>query len=222
MAYSALPSKSASDTLTLGNYNAIKGNFEAGCPDLVAAKGDLCVGTAVDAAARLAAGPNDATLVSDSTAATGLEWQIQPIVKVRNSGNIDPATSTWVALTFDTEDKDTDAMHSTSSNTERLTVPTDGDGVYLIGGCARFDTSGTATGSSIKGVRIIANGTTVIASTLIDVIHASYDIEIHVSGIHHNMTAGDYVELEVYTNQDHDVQGGGAFPQFWAIWQRRP
>lgn len=40
-------------------------------------------------------------------------------------------TLTTVTLP-DTEDFDVGDMHSVSSNTDRLTVPTDGDGVYLV------------------------------------------------------------------------------------------
>jgi hypothetical protein len=220
MAYSALPAKSSSDTLTLGNYNAIKGNFEAGVPDIFTAKGDLAAGTAADTAAPLAVGNDDDILVPDSSESTGLAWQIQPAARVRNSGAIDPATSSWVTLTFDTEVFDVNGMHSTVSNTSRLTVPTDGDGLYLIGGNVKFDTSGTATGSSLKGVQILLNGATTIAQNLIGVVHSSYDITIQVQTLY-SLSAADYVELRVYTNSDVNVLTGATSPVFWATWQRR-
>ena len=41
MAYAALPAKIATDTLDLADYNKIKGNFEAGVPDIMTTKGDI-------------------------------------------------------------------------------------------------------------------------------------------------------------------------------------
>lgn len=41
---------------------------------------------------------------------------------------------TETAITLPTETVDSDAFHSTSSNTSRLTIPTGGGGVYIVGG----------------------------------------------------------------------------------------
>ena len=67
-----------------------------------------------------------------------------PYALVYNSANISIATSgTAQAMTFDTEVTDNLSMHSVVSNTSRLNVPSDGAGIYLIGGGVRFATNAT-------------------------------------------------------------------------------
>jgi hypothetical protein len=220
MAYSALPAKVAGDTFDLADYNKIKGNFEAGVPDILTTKGDLAVATGVDAAARLAIGDDDSILVPDSGETTGLAWQIQPACRVYNSGNIDPTTSTWEPLTFDSERFDTDAMHSTSSNTGRITIPTGGDGLYLIGVNATLDLASLGDPRCTPGLRLLLNGATVIAQTRF-VTHADIDADLSLSTLY-SLSAGDYVVAQIYTDEDVDVVANGNYsPEFWAIWQRR-
>jgi len=71
------------------------------------------------------------------------------------------ANNTWTAVTFPSEYLDTDTMHDTSTNTDRVTVPV--AGIYMISSACTFDTSatgvrqityslnGTATGDFIDG-----------------------------------------------------------------------
>lgn len=215
MAYSPLPAKVATDTITLANYNTIKDNFAAGVPDIFTAKGDLPVGTAADAADRLGVGNDDDTLVCDSTQTTGLAWQIQPAARVYNSAAITPTISTWTTLTFDSERFDTNGMHSTVMNTSRLTVPSGGAGLYLIGGNALF--SGGTT--PLLGLRILLNGATVISD--IENLYVAGDTALAVATFY-SLAVGDYVELQVYTNTALSIAASGNYsPEFWAIWQRR-
>ena len=51
-----------------------------------------------------------------------------PSCNVYNNANISIATGTNTALTFNSERYDNAAMHSTSSNTQRITAPTGGGG----------------------------------------------------------------------------------------------
>lgn len=64
-----------------------------------------------------------------------------------NSGSQSITTATNTAVTWDTEQFDTDSYHSTSSNTERLIAP--GNGIYEVGSCVIFDSNST-------GVRQVA------------------------------------------------------------------
>lgn len=81
MSYSPLPSKTSTSTLTITDYDAIKGNFEAGAPDVFTAKGDLIAATGADAAARVAITTGPALLVPDTSQSAGLAWrQIQRAV----------------------------------------------------------------------------------------------------------------------------------------------
>lgn len=216
MAYSALPAKNATDTLTLGNYNAIKGNFEAGVPDIFTTKGDMAAATAADTAARVAVGADGARLTADSTQTAGVVWKITPACRVYNDADIDPATGAWVALTFNTEWFDHGGMHSTVTNPSRLTVPAGGAGVYHVGGAAIFDCSATAAGEPHFGLQIKVNG--------VDV-YAEHRFSLPVRGFDHGLTiacdvllaATDYIELLVYTSSDYNVLASGAYsPAFWA------
>lgn len=229
MPYTHLPSKVAGDVVTLSNYNTIKNNFAVGVPDVVIAKGDLVVGTAADAATRLAVGSDDATLVVDSLQIPGLAWQTQPAARVYNSANLLTGVTSWQALTFNSERFDTDGMHSTAINTSRLTVPVGGDGLYLIGGTAKFQITfpGPMGGySALLGLRVLLNGTTVIvcagdgyAAYPAASISGTFDITTLYA-----LAAGDYVELQryAYTNSPAGVLVAANFsPEFWAMWQRR-
>src|SRR5690554_2082775 len=125
MAYSPLPAKSDGDVIDLTTYNQMRDNFAAGFPDIIAAKGDLPVGTAANAGARLAAGSWGHTLIPDSSTATGLAWHPQPICVVTHDAEQDPAVDDWSVLNFNTENADSGAMHSTTTNNSRITAPVD-------------------------------------------------------------------------------------------------
>lgn len=218
MAYTPLPAKSATDTFDLANYNAIKANFEASGIDIVTAKGDLLVATGANALTPLTVGANKTTLIPDSGQASGLAWQIQPAARVHNSALINPATSSWVTLTFDSERFDSHAAHSTVSNTGRLTVPTDGDGLYLIGGTVQLGAFSDTGG--MLGIRIFLDGATVIASQTV-VRGANQVYSFSVSTLY-ELTAAQYVELQVYTVDDVNVELQGNYsPEFWFQWMRR-
>lgn len=221
MAYSPLPTKASQDYFTLGNYNAVKHNFEAGVPDVFTAKGDLAVGVGPNAAAPLAVGSNNSVIISDEFETTGMAWQIIPGARVYNSANIDPNPSSWTPLSLDSERTDAEAMHSATAAYRRLVVPSGGDGLYLIGGSVTFDTSGASSGGSIKGLRIVLNSTIIIAERLIGVVHGSLDYALSLCTLY-ELAAADYVELVAYTSTDVDiVASGNSSPEFWAVWQRR-
>lgn len=214
MAYAALPAKTAADTITLANYNTIKDDFAAGVPDLFTAKGDLAVGTGADAAARLGVGNDDDTLVADSSQATGLAWQIQPAVRVYHNATQTPTLATWTTLAFNTERFDTNGMHDTVTNNSRLTVPSGGAGLYMVGACVQF-AAGTA---GALGLRLLLNGTTVI--TEFENINAG--AAAIAACTLYSLAVGDYIEVQVYDSVAATIPVGANFsPEFWAIWQRR-
>lgn len=219
MAYSPPPSKTAGSTFDLTAYDAVRDSILASAVASFSAKGDIFGGTGSTAGTRLAVGANDSILVADSSQTTGLAWQICPAVAVKNSGTFDPSTSTWVSVTWDSEDNDTDGMHSTSSNTSRLTVPSGGAGYYLVIATIEFDTTTLAAGQAGQyGVRIRYNGSTVFRTVFDDAeAPADADLVMQVAGIP-GMNVGDYVECQVYTTRDINVTANSRFE---AIWQRR-
>lgn len=127
---------------------------------IVDAKGDLISATAADTPARLAVGTNGQVLIADSTTATGLKWGSVSSAFVGcsllNSGSYTISNATNTNLTFDTELYDTDGFHSTSANTDRITIPSGKDGKYLITAAVAFDSN--ATGE--RSMRLMKNGST--------------------------------------------------------------
>lgn len=218
MSYSTLPSKADGDYFTLGMYNQVKDNFDASAPAVYLAKGDLYGGSGAAAGARLAVGANDATLVADSSQATGLAWQIQPGARLSNSVDLDPTPSSWVALTFDTEAYDTDGMHSTVTNTNRLTVPSGGAGVYLLGAAALIAAGGG--GAYAHELRLQVDGSTVIAQA------RGYDAGSNTTLLAvqtlYSLAVGQYVEVQVNVGADVNVAAADYSPLFFAQWLRRP
>jgi len=109
--------------------------------------------------------------------------------RVYNSSAISVANNTWVTLTFNAERYDTADLHSTSSNTDRLTAPA--PGIYLITAHLRFQAN--ANGDRI--VSIVANGTTTIAmETQRATAAVVHDLSIATM---YYLAAGHYVTVSV-------------------------
>ncbi len=121
------------------------------------------------------------------TAGTGVPANIGAMVT--NSIDETISNSTDTALTFDTETWDTDTMHSTVSNTSRLTFTT--GGMYIL--TCGVQWAANATGSRIVWVRV--NGTTVYGyNQRINLSAVPFTME--VTGIY-KATANDYAECLV-------------------------
>lgn len=113
--------------------------------------------------------------------------------RVYNDANINVSGSSDTYLTFNQERYDTDAIHSTLTNTGRLTCNTAGK--YLIIGLVQWIDN--ATGQRQVWVRL--NGTTDIGRNLIPAVAVPNLIRQQVSTIY-ELNVGDYVELGVYQN----------------------
>lgn len=115
-----------------------------------------------------------------------------PSARVYNSANISIPNNAATALTFNSERWDTDGIHSTTTNTGRLTCVT--AGIYSIFGHIRF----AANATGIRSVFIRLNGTTIIGSQL---NHQSSAAIAELSIVtHYVLAVGNYVELMVYQN----------------------
>lgn len=140
----------------------------------------------------------------------------KPSCAVYNSANLTITNNTNTACTFNSERWDNGGCHSTASNTSRITVPSGGDGIWLVGGAVRWsntDTDGT------RQVQLRVNGTLYIA--IQECIGTAGDTHMTVSKLV-PLAAADYVELVVYQNSGSsiDVVSTSAYsPEFWAIWQ---
>lgn len=120
------------------------------------------------------------------------------------------STGNWVAVTFDTERFDTDTIHSTSTNTSRLTINTGGK--YLIGGAVTF--TANATGQRQLGIR--DGGATFRVVTTEQGLDA---VQVRLSVVTlYDMAANDYVELMAWQDSggNLDILAQTTFsPEFW-------
>jgi hypothetical protein len=138
---------------------------------------------------------------------------IVPYVQVTRSAAQLIATNTNTVVTWDTEAVDTDSIHSTSSNTSRLTVPTGKGGTWLVGFTVQWIGSGgaIAADTSTFAAWIQANGN---SSTR----YCLHEIQGVVSGaIPLQLAAGDYVEVGCFQNTGSGVNFVASVnDRFWA------
>jgi hypothetical protein len=163
--------------------------------DLITTAGDLLYGTAADTVARLGIGTAGQVLKVNS-GATAPEWGAAggssfSGVALSNSAAIAIADSTFTALTFDTEQLDTDGYHSTVSNTSRITIPSGKTGKYLIIGAVTWNAN--ATGDRYLTLRLNGNS---IASQLH--MGTATGKNFGILTTIYSLTAADYIELFAY------------------------
>ncbi len=160
------------------------------------AAGDLLYGTAADTVGRLAIGTAGQVLKVNA-GATAPEWGAASGsatfvgVALSDANQQTIANNTITVLTWDTEQFDTDAFHSTSSNTGRITIPAGKNGKYLLIGQTEFAANSTGdrelylrkNGSTIKTVYTPA------IATVFPILSFSAILDL---------TATDYVEMAVF------------------------
>ena len=112
---------------------------------------------------------------------------------VYNSADETLATATDTALTFDSEREDTDAFHSTSSNTSRLVAPVAGR--YVLTVTVRFASNSTG----YRMVYFKINGTTFIPG--VQTANAiSGAVTTLTASASYRFAANDYVEVYAFQN----------------------
>jgi hypothetical protein len=149
---------------------------------------------------------------------TAEEWNdeaaLPPGCRVYNSSGISVASGSDVALTFDAEHFDTDTMHSTASNTSRVTFTTAGR--YHVGFNIQVQSPTTGTRVDIK---IRGDGTTVIAWDR--KVADAGNLPMHVDTVY-EFTAGQYVEFIVNHNEGSNLtvaRTSDYSPEAWATWE---
>ena len=110
---------------------------------------------------------------------------------VSKSANQSISTSTATAVTWDVEAFDTDAIHSTATNTSRFTIPTGKGGYWQISPVINW---ADQSASGVRQLKIYKNGTQVKSShfypTSAATMVATFAYVI-------NVAAADYVEVYV-------------------------
>lgn len=142
-----------------------------------------------------------------------------PACRVNHNTTQSINDNTETALVFNSERYDTDSMHSTSSNTSRITFNT--AGLYVVGGTAAL-VNGSADWVRVSlGIRL--NGTTSLGfQTVSDQNGSSHNP--HISNVTtYKFAVNDYVELTMLHDNTSNaarnvVSAGNSSPEFWATW----
>lgn len=136
-----------------------------------------------------------------------------PRCRVSKSATQSIANSATTSVTFDTEDFDDGGMHSTTSNTSRITIPTGGAGTYMVGGMVEF--AANATGQ--RTIYVVLNGTATQA-TVTNVTASGTVASRLACATLVQVVAGDYLELQVNQNSGGALNVSNSNTHFWATW----
>jgi hypothetical protein len=174
---------------------------------VIDAAGDLLYGTADNTVGRLAIGTAGQVLKVNS-GATAPEWGAASGAatfvgaSVFNTTDQTLSNNTFTAVTFNSENWDTDSFHSTSSNTSRMTIPSGKNGKYLISGTLAY--TGNATGA--RGFFIYKNGA---AIHYIQIASSANSVYPNASMVV-DAVATDYFEVYAWQNSggNLDLIGG--------------
>lgn len=141
----------------------------------------------------------------------------KPMCRAFNSANITVGSASLSVLNLDSERFDTQAMHSTVSNTGRITAPTGWGGIYVFGGGINWQASAAGTKRQLA---LKLNSATVVALVTIPVPTAILiDMNIHAV---YSLAAGDYVEMLAYQDTGGNLNcqsSANNGPEFWGVWQ---
>jgi len=178
------------DVLTADNMNDLAGTLNQLDPT---AKGDLFPASDASTLTRLAVGSNGLSLVADSSASTGIKWGYPNAhgcyLRQSAAGGTAIANNTNTAILFDTENFDTDAFHSTSTNTSRITIPSGLAGKYLVTWQGNW--ASNATGR--RSINLYGNGVAIRYSP--EVNGTSTSFPGNQGSVVLDLAVGDYLEL---------------------------
>ncbi len=146
-----------------------------------------------------------------------LDTLVLPCCRVYKSAAQSINSGAATAITFDTERYDTDTMHSTVSNTTRITFTT--AGVYSVGASIEF------AASAVGNTRVLAiklNGTTFIAFEQEAPVPGGLGSTNMTTETEYKFAAADYVEFIVQQDSGGPLNidsAGNYTPEAWASFQ---
>jgi hypothetical protein len=116
-------------------------------------------------------------------------------VVLKNNGTQTCANDTYTYITFNTENIDTNGFHSTSTNTDRITIPAGMGGKYLVQAQVRM--AANTTGYRRFDIELGATGAS-LATSIVAPVNGS--ATTGTLGSVFELAAGDYIRLSVYQN----------------------
>lgn len=138
-----------------------------------------------------------------------------PACRVFNNAAISVTNAAWNALTFNSERYNTDSMHSTSSNTGRITFNT--AGLYLVTGHIEF----VANATGVRGIQIYRNADADgIANMYFPADTGGVGSGLSIATVW-NFIVGDFVQLRAYQTSGGSLNVSVASfftPEFSATW----
>lgn len=197
-------STSSTSTTTAATPNSVKSAYDlangAIPKTLTTTTGDIIYASSANTPARLAIGSSTQVLtVSGGVPVWATPAATTPTfvgVSCTNSSNQSLSADTWTAITFNSEEFDTNSFHSTTTNTSRITIPTGKGGYYLISGIVAWD----ASNSGAQRNAIYVNGVNTDAIMAIqDVVYKTFAFS-YIK----NLSAGDYIQLYGYSSVAFD------------------
>lgn len=151
---------------------------------------------------------NGLNLANSGTAGKG-----RPAVMATDVSTTSISTGTWTALTFASEEYDTSSMHSTTTNTGRLTVGSGDGGLYHVTATVALDYNATAKSCGLmlrKNAAGSSTGGTLITQSSTLLSTNSYFISSTNLSTHVRLAATDYVELFVWHDKGSSLSLKGA------------
>lgn len=132
-------------------------------------------------------------------------------VQAYNTSNQATTSGNTLTLVFPSETFDSDTLHDTSTNTNRLTVPSGGDGIYLCGYTVEF----AANSSGDRRATFTVNGTPVDWGRTRGRATSANTTVLSTSAIWHGATAGDYLTLTAIQTSGGALNIEDAY--FWMV-----
>ena len=138
-----------------------------------------------------------------------------PMARAYNTASQTLTTGTTTVITFDSERFDVGTLHSTSSNTSRMTIPTGGGGTYLLGATIvweNLDTGYRATFLRYEETTNIANEA---ARSISGRSMANCPSTLYKAA------ATDIFDVTCRHTQAADLEVSfiaNSSPEFWALW----
>lgn len=136
-----------------------------------------------------------------------------PSCRAYKSGTQSISDNTATSVTYDSERYDNASMHSTSSSTDRITVPSGAGGKYLFGTYVSW----AADVDGYREVLILQNGATTVGKDHRSVPGSGGNSAVTVTSAY-ALAAADYISVTVQHTAGNALNVASS--EFWAFWFR--